>query len=357
VTAADARVVQVFRQQVGACREAGSEFTARLFERCADDVEAGGPVARLVADFEGNPLLDALPQRVLGAVQALVLAGEAPELAALHPATGGTPRFPEAADAFLATVERHLARLRPELAHQVQTNEVRRAAGLLGGFLVVADETGLPLRVLEIGSSAGLLLFFDRYRYELGPYRWGDPAAALCLRSDWKGPPPPLDAPLRVASRQGCDLHPIDARDPAQLRRIQSYYWADQLDRQRLLLAAAAALPGPAPVERVRAGDFVARELAGRREGVATVLFHSSMWWYVPRAEQRAIRDAVQRAGECADGRAPVAWLRAEPPDLHCAELRLSVWPGGEDRLLARVAHHGQWVEWQAGEGVDGPQG
>jgi len=348
MTRADPGVVEVFRRQVGACRAAGSEFTAQIFERCADDLEAGGPVARLVADFDGNPLLDALPQRVLGAVQALVLTGEAPELAALHPAVGGTPRFPEAADAFVAVVERELERLRPELAHQVQTNEVRRAAGLLGGFLEVARETGLPLRVLEIGSSAGLLLFFDRYRYELGPHRWGDPRAALHLRSAWTGPPPALDAPLRVATRQGCDLHPIDASDPIQLRRIQSYYWANQLDRQRLLVQAAAALEGPAPVECIRAGDFVARELAERRAGVASVLFHSSMWWYVPRAEQQRIHSAVLEAGERADPSAPLAWLRAEPPDLHCAELRLTSWPGGEDRLLARVAHHGEWVEWLA---------
>jgi hypothetical protein len=248
-------------------------------------------------------------------------------------------------------VDRHLERLRPELAHQVQTNEVRRAAGLLGGFLSVASETGLPLRVLEIGSSAGLLLFFDRYRYELGPHRWGDPDAPLRLQSDWSGPPPPLGATLEVASRQGCDLAPIDASDPAQLRRIQSFYWADQLERQRLLVQAAGALDGPAPVERIRAGDFVARELAERRAGVATVLFHSSMWWYVPRGEQTAIRASVEEAGERADVRAPLAWLRAEPPDLHCAELRLRSWPGGEDRLLARVAHHGQWVEWLGGQG------
>jgi hypothetical protein len=340
-------ILDAFRKQVPACRAAGSEFTARIFERCAEDIEAGGPVARLVADFEGQPVLDALPQRVLGAVQFLALGGEAPELMRLHPG-GGEPRFPEAADAFVAVVERHLVRLRPALAQQVQTNEVRRAAGLLGGFLSVAQETGLPLRVLEIGSSAGLLLFWDRYRYELGPHRWGDPAAALCLTSDWSGPPPPLQAEVRVASRQGCDLHPLDATDPVQLRRIQSYYWADQVDRQRLLLAAAGALSGPAPVERIRAGDFVARETAARHEGVATVLFHSSMWWYVPRSEQLAITEAMERAGAEADARAPLAWLRSEPPDLERSELRLRTWPDGDDRLLARVAHHGQWVEWLA---------
>jgi hypothetical protein len=340
-------ILDCFRKQVPACRESGSEFTARIFERCAEDIEAGGPVARWVADFEGQPVLDALPQRVLGAVQFLALGGEAPEFMRFHP-FGGEPRFPEAADAFVAVVEQNLERLRPELSRQVQTNEVRRAAGLLGGFLTVAQETGLPLRVLEIGSSAGLLLFWDHHRYALGPHRWGDPKARLELTTDWSGPPPPLGARVQVTSRQGCDLDPLDATDPAELRRIQSFYWADQVDRQRLLLKAAAALPGPAPVERIRAGEFVARETAERREGVATVLFHSSMWWYVPRAEQAEITEAMERAGARANADAPLAWLRAEPPDLSRAELRLRTWPDGDDRLLARVAHHGQWVEWLA---------
>jgi hypothetical protein len=29
-------------------------------------------------------------------------------------------------------------------------------------------------------------------------------------------------------------------------------------------------------------------------------------------------------------------------------EVRLRLWPGGEDRLLARAHHHGAWVDWIA---------
>jgi len=221
-------VLEAFRQQATGCRESGSEFTARLMERCVADLEAGGPVAELVAGFRGHPFLDALCQRVLGAVQLLVLSGDAPDLARFYPAVGGTPAWPDAGDAFVETVACNLERLRPRLAHQVQTNEVRRCAGLLGGFLEVARSTGLPLRCREMGSSAGLVLFWDRYRYELGPHRWGDPAAPVVIATDWRGPPPDLDALVRVASRLGCDLAPIDATDPDALRVVQSFYWADQ---------------------------------------------------------------------------------------------------------------------------------
>ena len=68
-------VVDAFRAQIGGCRKAGSELTARLMERCVAELEAGGPLARLLADWRGEPVLDALPQRVVGAVQGLALDG------------------------------------------------------------------------------------------------------------------------------------------------------------------------------------------------------------------------------------------------------------------------------------------
>ena len=344
----DPAVLDAFELQVPACRDGGSEFTARILERCIEDLHAGGPVARLVADYEGNPFLDAICQRVVGAVQGLVLEGKAPELSRLHPFAGGTPEWPDVADAFVAAIESHLAELRPRMKRQVQTNEVRRCCGLLGGFLEIAKATGLPLRLLEMGSSAGLVMFWDRYRYELGPHRWGSPASEPLLACEWTGAPPPLDTPVSVASRRGCDLDPIDATDPEALRFIQSFYWADQLDRMQLLLAAAKALPGPAPIEKIHGGDFVEREVAELPEGVATVLYHSTMWWYVPRDEQKRISATMEAAGARATAERPLAWLRSEPPSLDHVEIRLRLWPGGEDRLLGRAQHHGRWVEWLA---------
>ncbi len=342
-------IVDAFRRQVEGCRGAGSELTARLMERCAEDLETGGPLASLVADWQGHPVLDALCQRVLGAVQQVALEGRAPELAAHLPSLGGAPRWPGAGDAFLAVVAREGRVLRPRLDEQVQTNEVRRCATLLGGFLRAARIGGLPLRLLEIGSSAGLHLFWDRYRYQLGAHRWGDPGASVVLDAEWRGPAPDLAAAVRVASRLGCDLHPLDLRDPAQRRRIESFLWADQTDRHALLGAAAAALPAEgAPIERIGAGAFVARELARRSEGVATVFFHSTMWWYLAEAERSAVAARVESAGARADSDAPLLWLRCEPASFQFAELRLRAWPGGEDRLLARAHHHGRWVEWLA---------
>src|SRR5438045_2256767 len=83
----------------------------------------------------------------------------------------------------------------------------------------LADDPRLPLRCFEVGASAGLNLYWDRFRYELGDVAtWGDPASPVVCPADWNGPLPPLDAPIRVIERAACDRRPSDLTDPVQRR-------------------------------------------------------------------------------------------------------------------------------------------
>jgi hypothetical protein len=343
-----AELAECFRTQARGCALTGSAIYAALLERAADDLARGGLVADLVATYRGVPILDALPLRVLGAVHAMVLGGRAAALAAFYPSAGGHFEAEGAFRALCDLCEVHRDELRDAAATlRVQTNEVRRSAVLAPGFLRVAARTGLPLRIREIGSSAGLNLLFDRYRYELGAHRWGDAAAPLVIAASWDGAPPDLDAPLRVANRRGCDLAPFDVRDAAHRLRLESFVWPEQLDRLALLRAAIAiALREPPVIDTEPAGAWVETQLAERAEGVATVLFHSVVWWYIPEAERARITHAMEVAAERATRAAPLAWLRMEGARLEEAELRLRLWPDGEDTMLARVHYHGAEVRW-----------
>jgi hypothetical protein len=343
-----ALAVESFRFHARGCAVAGSPLYAELIARAADDLEAGGVFAELVEGFEGHPVLLVLPLRVMGAVHRLVLAGRAPELAAHYPSAGGCFEAEGAWRALVDVARAHAPAIRARLGSNVQTNEVRRCAVLLGGLLRVAAETGLPLRVREIGASAGLNLLFDRWRYELGPHRWGDLRAALVLAAEWEGPPPDLGAPLRVASRAGCDVDPIDVTDAEDRLRLESFVWPDQVERHaRLRAALAAAQADPPPLARARAGEWVPRELAARPAGEVTVLVQSHVFWYLPEAERDGLLRDVRAAGERAGAERPIAWLRFEPTSTDETELRLWRWPPGEDRLLARCHPHGSWVRWQ----------
>jgi hypothetical protein len=348
-----AEIASAFQTQAEQCRSLGSPLYGTLLEAAARDVAGGGVLAHLVQGWRGHPVLDALALRLLGGVHRLVLEGAAPALARHFPSAGGAPELERVWGDFLVTAEIHAARLRAALDEPVQTNEIARSAVLLGGFLRVAAETGLPLRALEIGSSAGLNLLFDRHRYVLGPHAWGDPGAEITIRAAWEGPPPDLAAPLRVTSRAGSDPNPLDLRDDAVVRRLASFLWPEQSERRALLDAAVQlARREGVPVGRASAAPFLARELAATHPGVATVVFHSVIWWYVPEDERREVTRLVLGAGARATAAAPLYWLRMEGATPREAELRLlRVGPplaaaAPQDLLLAKAHWHGQSVRW-----------
>lgn len=99
----------------------------------------------------------------------------------------------------------------------------------------------------------------------------------------------------------------------------------------------------PVEVEQAPAAPWIADRLAEPRPSLATVVFHSIVIQYLPADERRQLERRLIEAGEAADADAPLAWLRMEPGG-EMAEVRLTRWPGGDERLLARAGYHGDPV-------------
>ena len=340
--------------QAGVCTQMGSPFAGRVLGLVRDDVARGGPFAAFFEAWEGvgvrGLMDDAVALRLLGGLQHAVLSGADPDLAALYPSSGATPDDPALEKALLDAAWRHHDILAGFMTSPPQTNEVRRSICLAGGYLTLAKRTGLPLRCLEIGASAGLNMNWDLYRYDFGAGRvWGDPASPLKLDADWEGPAPPIGAMAVVAEKRACDQNPIDVADDALAQRLEAYVWPDQPDRlARLRAAIGLARATGLPIDKADAAAWVAAHLKPR-DGVATVLVHSVVWPYLPPPTQASIAASIRTAGESASASAPVAWLRMEPDPTNAVgpmEVRLSVWPTGEEMLLARVHPHGAKVIW-----------
>lgn len=343
-------VAKALTLQSGICRKMGSPLNGDLLDRAAADWSSGGPVRallepwahlRLKAQFEA-----AVPLRLIGAWHELALSGDDPAVARAYERLD--------AEAIWATVHPAMTvqrgRLAAFMAHEPQTNEVRRSICLLGGFLEIAKATGLPLRCFELAASAGLNLSWDRYGYQIGEDSWGDPRAAVQMDTDWTGAPPPVDAVIKVIERAACDRRPTDLRDPDQRRRLMSYIWADQPERlARLRAAIAVALAEEITVETADAVDWTRREVALLGDA-ATVLYHSVFWTYMTPETQAALVAEIAAKAAHATANAPFAWLRMEPKPDNLAEMevRLTLWPGGEERLLAEAHPHGAWVRWLA---------
>lgn len=298
-------------------------------------------------------------------------------LAALHHAALGDPHLPHAA--WFATVVgdarvrgaaegapaalalAHLVEHEEAVAdfvssHRLQTNDVGRCAALLPGFLIAAS-TGLPLRLLELGTSAGLHLRFERYRvrYAGGP-SWG-PSGGPTLDSRAEGAVPRSLTPpsVEVAERRGVDLNPLDVSVEEDVRLLRSFVWPDERDRHvRLQEAIAVARTTPARLDR---GDLVtwARDNAAAVAGTVTVLFHSQVRHLLERETTAALAEVVDGALRTATADAPLVYVAFEAP-LAPPE-RLSGWPeltvavadgSGPARWSTPVVAdwHGRWVRW-----------
>lgn len=355
VTLADVRVTSeertalaaILRAHAGYCRKTSTPFYADLMEFMADEVDAGSPIAELMAPDATDPEVG-YRLRVLGGLHRMVLAGDAPELARHYPTTGGDGDAAAAWPRIRELLAEPPAAVLDALSRPPQTNEVGRSAALVGGFLVVAGETGLPLRLLELGSSAGLNLRFDRYRYEQDGAAFGDPASAVRFENRWTRGRPPFEAGCRVVERRGCDRNPIDATSEDGRLTLLSYVWPGQTERFELL-ATALDIAGahPVSVEQADIPGWLAQQLKDPAPGLATVVFHSVVWSYLTDDERAAVEATFRAAGERATLDAPLAWLRLESaPDMTSTELRLTTWPSGEERLLATATFHIGPVNW-----------
>ena len=346
-----AAVRAALAQQARFCAGLGAPFTGALCRVLADAVPPASLTGQRLAAWPGEPMTDALPMRLTGALHALVRGGRAPGLAALYPpAAMPDDAALRLALAALFTDPAADAAVAAFLDSPPQTNEVGRAGALMPGLLCVAAATGLPLALLELGASAGLNLNMDRFAHDLGGVLAGDQASAVIVRPHWQGPPPPAAA-IRVVARQGVDIAPLDAGDPAVAERLLAFIWADQPERlARTQAAIALARRHPPPLARGDAADWLEHALA-LADGTATVVYHSIAFQYFPAPAQERIRAHLAHVGASATPARPLAWLRLEmddPANPAQPAIRLTLWrgQGPEEQLLGHAHAHGTFVQW-----------
>ena len=346
-----ADVAERFRWQAGWCGKLGSPLYRDLLDHAAADIERGGPVWDLLANdpTDGDGLLPgAQALRLMGAVHRLVLEGRAPALAAFYPSAGGAVAE-GARDSFVTLLEQQRNDVTALVGHPVQTNEPGRSAALMGGFLEVARQAKLPLRLLEIGASAGLNLRWDQYFYAAPGGSWGDAASPVRFDPAFAEGAPPLQVHPEVAERRGSDPAPLDAGARDDQLTLMSYVWPDQEQRfQQLRGALEVAASQPVEIDRADGVEWLKERLARPAAGTATVVFHSVVLPYLGEQGIADLKRTIEDAGARATDRAPLAWLSMEAGEEQ-ADVRLTTWPGGESQVLARATFHGPPVRWLAG--------
>lgn len=346
-------ISETCRFQASWYRYLGSAFYGYLMERCALACAQPSPIRDLFSSIEDDSRRGGYPVQLLAAVHKLVLQGKAPQLARFYPSVGGAVDFSPAWEAFSQTAGDHLEALSKLILEPVQVNDVDRSAGLLGGFAFIARQTGLPLRLLEIGASGGLNLHWDRYHYRWRRGSWGDAASTVRFKDIFRDVSPPMPTGIQVVERLGCDSNPVDiATDDGKLTLL-GYIFPDETDRmERTKAAIAIARKAFCKIEKAGAADWLERQLQYPVKDATTVIFHSMVWQYMSESEQLHAARIIQAAGARATVKAPVAWLKIEAgqnrPFSDGYEVRLQIYPGHSEQLIAMFhqAWHVPSAEW-----------
>lgn len=195
-------------------------------------------------------------------------------------------------------------------ARAVQTNEPLRCAALLPALARIDG----PLALLEVGASAGLCLYPDRYSYRyhcdddtvvLDPV---DGLSTVVLEARWHGATPRLHLP-EVVWRAGIDLQPRDAADPADRAWLTGLVWPGEQGRaQRMAAALDIVADEPPLLVAGDAADLLDDVAARAPAGATLVVTTPGVLVHVPHDGRRRIVDAARRQGR---------WITLDPVGLH----------------------------------------
>lgn len=232
------------------------------------------------------------------------------------------------------------------LARRTQTNEVARLTALTPALTMFGDE---PLALVELGASAGLCLYPDRYDYVWEGAGAIHGSGGPTLRTMATGNVPvPVGAP-RITARVGVDLNPLDVTDEDDVAWLLTLIWPGH-DERRDRLAAAIEVTGSDPPQLL-AGDMLDQldsALAiATASGGTPVVHHSAAAAYLDERDRLALEERMRTlvaAGRChwisLEGRRVIPSLAATAPSSPDA-----------DHLLC-LAVDGQAVGWVQGHGM-----
>jgi hypothetical protein len=333
-----------FLKQATSCKSLGSPFMGRLLTILAANWPNDTELAKRFESWQGEIGSSgaSLPLRVAGGLHSLVLLKKDAPLAQVYP-----PFSVEENELKVAAIEalrRHDHYLCKWVENAPQTNEVGRSLILIAASHWLNARFQLPIKLSELGASAGLNLLFDKFSLQINGQNWGPRDSPVMLKPNWRGQLPPQSLP-QITDRRGVDINPLNVSLSEDVLRLMSYIWPDQTDRIARTRAAIAQIP-PA-VDAGDAIEWLAKRLENPKSKTLHLVYHTIAWQYFPLGNQILGRNLIEAAGAIATESEPLAWLSMEADGLaEGALITVRLWPGDIKFSFGRAGFHGQWVDW-----------
>ncbi|MBK5350421.1 DUF2332 domain-containing protein [Bacillus sp. TH44] len=231
----------------------------------------------------------------------------------------------------------------------VQTNEVRRCAYLYPSFCYIFNKVNKPLALIEIGTSAGLQLFWDQYRYSYGTEEvYGNTQSNVHLTSEIRGENMPnlLKQSPPVVERIGLDLHVNNLNDEEDYLWLRALIWPEHKERLELF-DQAATLVKEKSVQLIE-GDGVALlpAIANQiREDAVICIFHTHVANQIPENVKHTLEKQIKEIGAKRD----VFHLYNNMWD---RDLHIDYYINGNEycETVGETEGHGGWFSWGLGD-------
>ncbi|MBP1969136.1 hypothetical protein J2Z83_001239 [Virgibacillus natechei] len=292
---------------------------------------------------QGQPI----PNLFFGAVHYLLLKGTEHGLKDFYESIVESPKkteqcFPYFKDFCQLNKDEIISVMKSRL---VQTNEVRRCSYLYPSFSFVYEKVKKPLALIEIGTSAGLQLLWDKYSYSYETdVVYGNNYSTVHINGQVKGerlPYLPNNSPP-VACRIGIDLHVSDLNSAEDYLWLKALIWPEHTER-RDLLASAADYVKINHINFVE-GDGVALLpdiLKGIPEDAVICVFHTHVANQLSKQDKVQLLQHIKNSGKERD----IFHLYNNIQD---GDLHLDYYIDGYEHTstVGETDSHGRWFSW-----------
>ena len=235
----------------------------------------------------------------------------------------------------------------------VQTNAISRCSYLMPIFSKIIAEENKPTTIIDIGTSAGLTLNFDKYEYWYnGKKVTGKSNVLVKCRTIESSIPDiyPITQPLQ---KIGIDQKPIDPTDKDDILWLKALVWPDQLERF-VTMDEALKLKELERIRFVQADSILdfEREIQKADRHHTLIVYATHVLYQFTQVRKNEFYAMLERIGQIRDFYfLSVEGMKALVEKYNSKEtvIELITYKNRQKAVdfLGETNGHGNWIRWQ----------
>jgi len=235
----------------------------------------------------------------------------------------------------------------------VQTNVINRCAYLLPIFSKIIADEDRPTTIIDIGTSAGLTLNFDKYEYWYNDQKvFGD--SKVIVKSDILGPViPKIYSISHPVFKIGIDQNLIDPSDEDEILWLEALVWPDQMERF-VAMEEALKLKELKDIKFVRGETILdfEREILKTDSCNNLIIYATHVLYQFTETQKNEFFAMIERVGQIRN----VHFLAVEGISLISEKykskeivIELTTYRNRQKTVtfIAETNGHGNWIRWK----------